>query len=67
MKISTNKLEIKETTGAGHLFATGFLYGILSGNDDQVSCDFANKCAGEVIRTLGCRLDKEKLLDLLQT
>ena len=66
INISTNNVKIKDTTGAGDLFATGFLYGILSGNEDPVSCEFANKCAGEVIRTLGCRLDKKKLLGLLK-
>ena len=66
VNISTNNVEIKDTTGAGDLFATGFLYGILSGNGDSISCDFGNKCAREVIRTLGCRLHKEQLLDLLQ-
>ena len=65
INIPTKNVEIKDTTGAGDLFATGFLYGILSNNGDPVSCEFANKCAGEVIRTLGCRLYKEQLLDLL--
>ena len=65
INIPTKNVEIKDTTGAGDLFATGFLYGILSNIGDPVSCEFANKCAGEVIRTLGCRLYKEQLLDLL--
>ena len=65
INIPTKNVEIKDTTGAGDLFATGFLYGILSGIGDPVSCEFANKCAGEVIRTLGCRLHKEQLLNLL--
>ncbi len=66
MNIPTNNVKIKDTTGAGDLFATGFLYGMLGGNEDPVSCEFANKCAGEVIRTLGCRLDKKHLLGLFQ-
>ena len=66
LNISTNNVEIKDTTGAGDLFATGYLYGILSGENDLISCKLANKCAGEIIRTLGCRLDKDKLLDLLK-
>ena len=66
MNIPTNNVKIKDTTGAGDLFATGFLYGMLGGNEDPVSCEFANKCAGEVIRTLGCRLDKQHLLGLFQ-
>ena len=66
VNISTSNVEIKDTTGAGDLFATGFLYGILNDNSAPISCEFANKCAGEVIKTLGCRLDKEKLLDLLK-
>ena len=65
INIPTKNVEIKDTTGAGDLFATGFLYGILSNIGDPVSCEFANKCAGEVIGTLGCRLHKEQLLDLL--
>ncbi len=65
INISTSNVEIKDTTGAGDLFATGFLYGILIGNDDSISCKFANKCAGEIIKILGCRLGREKLLDLL--
>ena len=66
INIATSNVEIKDTTGAGDLFATGFLYGILSGNEDPISCEFANKCAGEVIKTLGCRLDKKQLLGFLQ-
>tara|TARA_Y100000766_G_scaffold141244_1_gene121400 strand:+ start:1445 stop:2425 length:981 start_codon:yes stop_codon:yes gene_type:complete len=65
INIPTKNVEIKDTTGAGDLFATGFLYGILSNIGDPLSCEFANKCAGEVIGTLGCRLHKEQLLDLL--
>ena len=65
INIPTKNVEIKDTTGAGDLFATGFLYGIISDIGDPVSCEFANKCAGEVIRTLGCRLHKEQLLNLL--
>ena len=65
INIPTKNVEIKDTTGAGDLFATGFLYGIISNIGDSLSCEFANKCAGEVIGTLGCRLHKEQLLDLL--
>ena len=66
VNIPTKNVEIKDTTGAGDLFATGFLYGIIGDIGDPVSCEFANKCAGEVIGTLGCRLHKEQLLNLLQ-
>ena len=65
INIPTDTVEIIDTTGAGDLFATGFLHGILSGNEDSISCKFANKCAGEVIKILGCRLNKEKLFELL--
>tara|TARA_A100001015_G_scaffold321345_1_gene451620 strand:+ start:2946 stop:3929 length:984 start_codon:yes stop_codon:yes gene_type:complete len=66
INIPTKNVKIKDTTGAGDLFATGFLYGLLTGSQDELCSAFANKCAGEVIKILGCRLEKKKLINLLQ-
>ena len=59
-----NVEKVVDTTGAGDLFATGYLYGIINGHDSERSAFFANQCAGQVIQILGCRLDSQKLSDL---
>ena len=66
INVPTDRVKIVDTTGAGDLFATGYLYGILNGHDPERSAFFANKCAGQVIQILGCRLDSKKLTDLFQ-
>ena len=63
-RIPTDRVKILDTTGAGDLFATGFLYGLLNGFNEESSCIFGNKCAGEVVQILGCRLESEKLSKL---
>ena len=64
INVPTDRVKIVDTTGAGDLFATGYLYGILNGHDPEKSAFFANQCAGQVIQILGCRLDSQKLSDL---
>jgi sugar/nucleoside kinase (ribokinase family) len=64
INVPTDRVKIVDTTGAGDLFATGYLYGILNGHDPERSAFFANQCAGQVIQILGCRLDSKKLSDL---
>ena len=64
INVPTDRVKIVDTTGAGDLFATGYLYGILNGHDAERSAFFANQCAGQVIQILGCRLDSQKLSDL---
>ena len=64
INVPTDSVKIVDTTGAGDLFATGYLYGILNGHDPERSAFFANQCAGQVIQILGCRLDSQKLSDL---
>ena len=64
INVPTDRVKIVDTTGAGDLFATGYLYGILNGHDPERSAFFANQCAGQIIQILGCRLDSQKLSDL---
>ena len=64
INVPTDRVKIVDTTGAGDLFATGYLYGILNGHNPERSAFFANQCAGQVIQILGCRLDSQKLSDL---
>jgi sugar/nucleoside kinase (ribokinase family) len=44
-----------DTTGAGDLYAAGFLYGLTHGHDPESCARLAGLCAGEVISHLGAR------------
>ncbi|MHB8682002.1 MAG: adenosine kinase [Acidimicrobiales bacterium] len=46
---------VVDTTGAGDLFAAGFLYGLTHGRDPGDCARLAALCAGEVISHLGAR------------
>ena len=65
INVPTDHVKIVDTTGAGDLFATGYLYGIINGHDSKRSAFFANQCAGQVIQILGCRLDSQILSNLI--
>ena len=46
---------VVDTTGAGDLFAAGYLYGRTNGRDPQASGVIASLAAGEVISHIGAR------------
>lgn len=46
---------IIDTTGAGDLYASGFLFGLTRGWDLQACAQLGNKCAGEIITQVGAR------------
>ncbi|MCL4423722.1 MAG: adenosine kinase [Actinobacteria bacterium] len=47
--------EVVDTTGAGDLYAAGFLYGLTIGADPETCGRLGSLCAGEVISHLGAR------------
>jgi sugar/nucleoside kinase (ribokinase family) len=47
--------EVVDTTGAGDLFAAGFLFGLTTGADPVVCAQLGGLCAAEVISHLGAR------------
>jgi sugar/nucleoside kinase (ribokinase family) len=47
--------KVVDTTGAGDLYASGFLYGLSKGWDMNACAQLGNKCAGEIIQQLGAR------------
>ena len=47
--------EVIDTTGAGDLFASGYLFGRVTGASVQQSAELASKCAGEIICHFGAR------------
>ena len=46
---------VEDTTGAGDLFAAGYLFGRTNGRDPLVSGKIASLTAGEVISHIGAR------------
>lgn len=54
---------VVDTTGAGDLYASGFLFGISRGWDLLSCAQLGNKCAGQIITQLGAR--SQKPLDAL--
>ena len=65
INVPTDHVKIVDTTGAGDLFATGYLFGIIYGHDSKRSAFFANLCAGQVFKIFGCRLDSQNLSNLI--
>jgi len=60
IKIGTVKVNLKDTTGAGDLYASGFLYGF-SKNLDLEKCGLLGSLmAGKVIEIVGARMDESK-------
>jgi sugar/nucleoside kinase (ribokinase family) len=46
---------VADTTGAGDLFAAGFLYGLTHGKDPESCARLGGLCAAEVISHIGAR------------
>ena len=55
-EIPTNPVaNIVDTTGAGDLYASGFLFGLTRGWDLPSCASLGNRCAGEIITQIGAR------------
>ena len=52
-------MAVIDTTGAGDLFASGYLFGRVTGASVQQSAELASKCAGEIICHFGARPEAE--------
>ena len=67
LKIGTIKVNPVDTTGAGDLYAAGFLYGY-SKNFDLEKCGIlGSHMAGKVIEIVGARMDEHKWLEIKQS
>lgn len=56
------RAEVQDTTGAGDIFAAGFLAGYVHDRDLKDSIVWGTQLASEIIRILGARLPREKIL-----
>ena len=50
-----------DTTGAGDMFAAGFIFKYINGYGPKESVEFANKLASLIIQKFGARADSEML------
>ncbi len=64
IRIETIEAECRDTTGAGDLYAAGFLYGLANGLNLE-KCGIAGAVlAGKVIEIIGARMDGEKWTEI---
>lgn len=53
-----------DTTGAGDLYASGFIYGLVNGKTLEKCGEIGTKLASEVIQTLGAKIDNNQWVKL---
>jgi sugar/nucleoside kinase (ribokinase family) len=64
-KIPAKKVEkLTDTTGAGDIFAAGFLYGFINKFSLEKSAEFANLLASKIIQKFGARFENDELTNL---
>ena len=54
-------LQIKDLTGAGDLFAGGFLHGLINNKSIRESLETGTEMSSKVIQIIGARLDKSNI------
>lgn len=64
IKISAFPVQCIDTTGAGDLYAAGFLYGYANGVNLEKCGIIGSLMAGSVIEIVGARMDREKFMDI---
>jgi len=64
IKISAFPVQCIDTTGAGDLYAAGFLYGFSHGMNLEKCGILGSLMAGKVIETVGARMDLEKFTEI---
>ena len=58
--VGCNKVKVIDTTGAGDMYAAGFLAGLIKGYDLKKSGELGTCLAGNVIQNLGAKLKEEQ-------
>jgi sugar/nucleoside kinase (ribokinase family) len=64
IKVSSFPVKCLDTTGAGDLYAAGFIYGLANGLNPEKCGIIGSLLAGKVIEIVGARMDKEKYREI---
>ncbi len=64
IKVGTEKVKLKDTTGAGDLYASGFLFGYADDLNLEKCGQIGSLMAGKVIENIGARMDKAKFEEI---
>jgi sugar/nucleoside kinase (ribokinase family) len=64
IKTGTPEVNLKDTTGAGDLYAAGFLYGYSRNCNLEICGQYGSLVAGKVIEILGARMDDNKWVEI---
>lgn len=62
--VDAHKVNAIDTTGAGDLWASGFLYGLLSGLSPEKSAKLASKVGAEVVQIMGASIPEETWINI---
>jgi sugar/nucleoside kinase (ribokinase family) len=63
-KVDAVKVEVRDTTGAGDLYASGFLYGLSENLSPEQCGAIGSMLAGSVIEEMGAKISPDKWEDL---
>ncbi len=64
IKIAAEPVSCKDTTGAGDLYAAGFLYGFANNLNPEKCGSLGSLMAGKVIEITGARMDEKRFADI---
>jgi sugar/nucleoside kinase (ribokinase family) len=67
VKIGTVQVNLKDTTGAGDLYASGFLYGYANGLNLGKCGLLGSLMAGKVIEIVGARMEESRFNEIKET
>ncbi|NLJ44601.1 MAG: adenosine kinase [Bacteroidales bacterium] len=65
IRVSAFPVKCVDTTGAGDLYAAGFLYGLSMGSGLEFCGTIGSLMAGKVIEIVGARMDVEKFSEII--
>lgn len=60
VQIGCNKIDVVDTTGAGDMYAAGFLYGLINGCDLEKCGIIGNHLAESIIQVIGAKMDENR-------
>ncbi len=66
-QVSPHRVDAVDTTGAGDMYAAGFMYGITHGYTPDVAGSFGSAAAARVVSQMGARLHNDHIQDIHST